>query len=90
MTENLIAQIFTTNGKPLRFYEVYEKTPTSNKKYEVDFLIKQGGKTTPIEVKSSNSKEHSSLDYFEKKYKKAINKPMFLVKNFSPIFGCKY
>ena len=80
MTENLIAQIFTTNGKPLRFYEVYEKTSTSNKKYEVDFLIKQGGKTTPIEVKSSNSKEHSSLDYFAQKYKKAINKPIVLTK----------
>ena len=25
------------NGKPHRFYEVYEKTSTSNKKYEIDF-----------------------------------------------------
>ena len=76
MTENLIAQIFTTNGKPLRFYEVYEKIATRIKKYEVDFLIKQNGKTAPIEVKSANAKEHSSLDYFAKKHKKAINKPI--------------
>lgn len=80
MTENLIAQIFTTNGRPLRFYEVYEQTKTSTKKYEVDFLIKQYDKTTPIEVKSGNAKEHVSLDYFSKKYKKATNKPIVLTK----------
>ena len=80
MTENLIAQIFTTNGKPLRFYEIYDKANADNKKYEVDFLIKQQNKTTPIEVKSGNAKEHASLDYFSKKYKKETTKPIVLTK----------
>lgn len=80
MTENLIAQIFITNGKPLRFYEIYAETKKGSKKYEVDFLIKQQNKTTPIEVKSGNASEHASLDYFSKKYKKATNKPIVLTK----------
>lgn len=80
MTENLIAQTLITNGKPLRFYEIYTDTKMGKKKYEVDFLIKQGNKTTPIEVKSGNTKEHSSLDYFHKKYRKETNKPIVLTK----------
>ena len=36
MTENLISQIFATNGKSLRFYEIYDKA-NNNKKYEIDF-----------------------------------------------------
>ena len=79
MTENLIAQFLATNGKPLRFYETYDKT-NNNKKYELDFLIKQNDKTTAIEVKSGNAKTHSSLDYFNKKYKKETNKPIVLTK----------
>lgn len=76
MTENLVSQMFVAKNKPLRFYETHDK----NKKYEVDFLIKQENKTTAIEVKSGNSKEHSSLDYFSKKYKGKINKPIVLTK----------
>lgn len=76
MTENLVSQMFVVKNKPLRFYETYD----GNKKYEVDFLIKQENKTTAIEVKSGNSKEHSSLDYFSKKYKGKINKPIVLTK----------
>ena len=48
---------------------MYESMLNINKKYEIEFLIKQKNKTTPIEVKSGNAKEHVSLDYFEKKYK---------------------
>lgn len=80
MTENLISQIFTSNDKPLIFYEKLVKNGEKKTKYEVDFLIKQNGKTTPIEVKSGNSKEHSSLDYFHSAFKDKINKPIILTK----------
>lgn len=80
MTENLISQIFVSNGKPLRFYEKIVKNDEKKIKYEVDFLIKQNGKTTPIEVKSGNSKEHSSLDYFYSIFKDKTNKPIILTK----------
>ncbi len=90
MTENLIAQIITANGRPLRFYETIDKTNSNatkdlkkeklNKKYEVDFLIKVDDKTTAIEVNSGNAKLHSSLDYFVNKYRTKTNKPIILTK----------
>ena len=84
MTENLIAQIFTSKNKPLRFYETYVKSKNKEEKkdikYEVDFLIKQDNKTTAIEVKSGNAKEHSSLDYFASKYRGKTNKSIVLTK----------
>lgn len=89
MTENLIAQIFASNGRPLRFYENSVKKKTKpdegnerekTTKHEVDFLIKQNGKTTPVEVKSGNLKEHASLDYFFNRFKGKTNKPIVLTK----------
>lgn len=80
MTENLVAQTFITKGKSISFYETYVEENGKRKKYEVDFLIKEGNKTTPIEVKSGNAKEHSSLDYFISKYKRETNKPIILTK----------
>ncbi len=85
MTENLIAQIFSSLDKPLRFFETYDKSISKvqtekTSKYEVDFLLQQGNKVTAIEVKSGNSKEHSSLDYFTHKFRNRANKPIVLTK----------
>ncbi len=80
MSENLVAQIFASKGKPLRFYETRVDEGGRRAKYEVDFLIKQNGKTTPVEVKSGKVKEHPSLDYFKSKYKGSTNKPIVLTK----------
>ena len=49
------------------------------KYYEVDFLISDGHKVSPIEVKSSGYKSHASLDAF------AINSPTELKINISSI-----
>ena len=38
------------------------------RKYEVDFIIVKGKKILPIEVKSSVSRKHASLDAFIEKY----------------------
>ena len=91
MSENLIAQIFASLGKPLRFYETYEESGLKRVKYEVDFLIKQSGKATPIEVKSGRAKNHPSLDYFSRKYKGASNKAIVLTKgDLEETEGCLY
>lgn len=69
--ENMVAQMLRARGYELYFHE-YLYTPENKKteqKYEVDFLIVRERKLCPIEVKSSNYKNHISFDYFVKKYK---------------------
>lgn len=39
---------------------------------EIDFLIVQGKKINPIEVKAGNYKKHTSIDRFKNKYKKNV------------------
>lgn len=87
MTENLVAQMLTVNRHPLRFYEtmvpVVEecgKGIPKKKKYEVDFLLLSGGRVTPLEVKSGNAREHASLDYFQKRFRKNGEKGIVLTK----------
>ena len=52
----------------------YHTWPTEDGKrnYEVDFLIPDGGKVSVIEVKSSQSKQHASIDNFTQKYSSRI------------------
>ena len=65
MTENLVAQMLTANHRPLRFYEIYAADPQGKtKKYELDFLLNDGNRVTPIEVKSGQASVHSSIDYY--------------------------
>jgi predicted AAA+ superfamily ATPase len=63
--ENVVAQMLRATGKQLYYHTI----PTDNKKYyEVDFLIADGYKVSPIEVKSSGYKTHASLDAFCQKF----------------------
>lgn len=64
--ENIVAQILTANGHKLYYYT----WPTENGKhnYEIDFILTQGHKICPMEVKSSGYKTHASLDAFKAKY----------------------
>lgn len=81
MTENLVAQMLSVNGHPLRFYEASVLTAEEKKKkYEVDFLLLSGGNVTPLEVKSGNAREHVSLDYFQKRFRKNSEKGIVLTK----------
>lgn len=81
MTENLVAQMLSVNGHPLRFYETSVLTAEEKKKkYEVDFLLLSGGSVTPLEVKSGNAREHASLDYFQKRFRKNSEKGIVLTK----------
>ena len=68
--ENVVAQMFRTNGNNLFFHE-YMYTPEDSekeKKYEIDFLLVKKKKVCPVEVKSSGYSSHKSFDYFIKKY----------------------
>ncbi|MCF0191721.1 MAG: ATP-binding protein [Marinilabiliaceae bacterium] len=64
--ENVVAQIIKASG-----YELYYHTfPTEDGKhnYEIDFIIPDGDKIDPIEIKSSGYNRHKSLDAFFQKY----------------------
>ena len=69
--ENIIAQILTASGYKL-YYHTW-RAENSNRNYEVDFILSKEGKISPIEVKSSQSKEHNSIDAFQTKYSNRIN-----------------
>jgi len=70
--ENLVAQMLRANGHELYYYTW--PSETSNHLYEVDFLLSNGTKIEPIEVKSSGYKTHRSLDLFCEKFSSRVNK----------------
>lgn len=70
--ENVIAQMLRSNGHKLYFYSRCDKLNRENH-MEIDFLISEGKKIAPIEVKSSNYTSHSSLDKFKKKFSSKIS-----------------
>lgn len=70
--ENAVAQALRTSGHQL-FYHIMLKDE-GKKYYEVDFLLADGHKVTPIEVKSSGYKAHASLDAFAAKYSSRISR----------------
>ncbi len=54
--ENYVAQALVSAGHELLFHS------KTNPKMEIDFLIRRGIKTCPIEVKSAACRRHASLD----------------------------
>ena len=67
--ENLVAQMLVAAGNEL-FYHTW---PRDEKHYyETDFLLSRGAKICPVEVKSSSSKSHASLDEFCRIYSSRI------------------
>lgn len=69
--ENAVAQMLRRNGHKLYFYSRSDSKKRENH-MEIDFLITEGKKIAPIEVKSSNYRSHSSLDKFRKKFSSKI------------------
>lgn len=64
--ENIIAQTLAARGHQLYYYTF--PTEAGTKRYEIDFLLSDGAKISPLEVKSSGYRTHASLDAFGKKY----------------------
>lgn len=75
--ENIVAQCLRANGHSLYYY-TFKADPEGKNNYEVDFLISQGSKIIPLEVKSSGYTTHKSLDEFSKKFSSRIKRPIIL------------
>ena len=64
--ENIVAQMLRSTGKDLYYHTI--KKADGKSYYEIDFLVADGSKVSPIEVKSSGYKAHSSIDKFSEKF----------------------
>ncbi len=70
--ESAVSQALTASGNKL-FYRTWKKQ-NSTHYYEVDFLVADGTKVIAIEVKSSTSRSHKSLDELILTQKRSISK----------------
>lgn len=75
--ENSVAQMLRRNGHKLYFYSRSDNLHRENH-MEIDFLITEKKKISPIEVKSANYRSHSSLDKFRKKFSSKLGTPYIL------------
>ncbi len=77
LAENVVAQMLRSSGHRLFFYsrvDAYNRANTM----EIDFLITNGKKISPVEVKSGRYQRHTSLDKFRKKFGKTIGESYIL------------
>lgn len=70
--ENLVAQIIAASGREL-YYHTWEKDGSTHY-YEVDFLISDGSKIDALEIKSSGSGKHESINEFCRKFSQNMSK----------------
>lgn len=69
--ENAVAQAIANGGRDLLFYSRRNQQNSADT-MEVDFLIRDGIKTCPVDVKSGGFRTHASLDRFIEKYKRYL------------------
>ena len=87
--ENVIAQILRASGKNLFYHTI--PFAEGKKFYEIDFVISDKHKISPIEVKSSGYTAHKSLDVFCDKYSDRImNKYIIYTKDLKTENGVMY
>lgn len=87
--ENVIAQMLRATGKKLYYHTIPQNG--GKKYYEIDFLIPDMHKVSPIEVKSSGYKSHKSLDEFCEKFSDRIqNKYLIYTKDYKWENGIAY
>ncbi len=80
--ENAVAQTLKSSGRELFYYTWLNEK--ANRNYEVDFLVSEKSKISPIEVKSSGYTTHTSLDEFSRKYSDRIqNRYIVYTKDFA-------
>ena len=78
--ENMIAQMLKAAGKELYYHTIQYQD--GKKYYEIDFVLANQFKVSPIEVKSSGYKSHASLNVFAEKYSSRIqNKYLIYTKD---------
>lgn len=87
--ENVIAQMLRATGKKLFYHTI--PYAEGKKYYEVDFVIPDKHKISPIEVKSSGYRTHKSLDEFCSKFSDRImNKYLIYTKDYKRENGIEY
>lgn len=77
LIENIVAQMLRHKRPRLYFYSRYDNKHRENH-MEIDFLITEGKKIAPVEVKSGNYRSHSSLDKFKKHFSSVIGNSYIL------------
>ncbi len=75
--ENIVAQMLRKHRERLYFYSRSDCQKRENH-MEIDFLITEGKKISPVEVKSGNYRSHSSLDKFRKHFSSVIGNSYIL------------
>lgn len=87
--ENVIAQMLRAAGKNLYYHTI--PYAEGKKYYEIDFVIPDKHKISPIEVKSSGYKSHKSLDEFCRKYSdRILNRYLIYTKDYKREEGIDY
>lgn len=87
--ENIVAQMLRTTGKNLFYHTI--PYAEGKKHYEIDFLIADKHKISPIEVKSFGYKAHKSLDEFCRKYgDRIMNRYLVYTKDYLRKDGVEY
>lgn len=71
IVENAVAQMLRLHRERLYFYSRSDSQNRENH-MEIDFLITEGKKIAPIEVKSGNYRSHASLDKFRRHFSSVI------------------
>ena len=71
LMENVVAQLLRCKRERLYFYSRSDSKQRENH-MEIDFLITEGKKISPVEVKSGNYRSHSSLDKFRRHFSSVI------------------
>ena len=77
LMENIVAQELRCHGKRLFFYSRQDSASRKNS-LEIDFLIRQGKKISPVEVKSASSSRHVSLDKLVSRFSDKLGRSYIL------------
>ena len=75
--ENVVAQSLVARGVELFFFSRRDQKNVENT-MEVDFLVRNGIKICPVEVKSSGYRTHASLDRFIERHRRHLG-PKYVI-----------
>jgi len=77
LMENVVAQMLRLRRERLYFYSRSDSQARENH-MEIDFLITEGKKICPVEVKSGDYRSHSSLDKFRRHFSSVMGNAYIL------------
>lgn len=77
LIENIVAQMLRHKRERIYFYSRSDSRHRENH-MEIDFLVAEGKKISPIEVKSGDYRSHASLDKFRRHFSSVIGNSYIL------------